>query len=241
MTNSLLTYIFLSVPAFCFSTCIVIIKRKTEIIVGADSKRTVYKQNLITGEVTETTEDSHCKIHRAGKYYFAISGYDDQGQKNLAFQVSYNARSLSELIEKFSASMKSRYEDIIETLRTTNRQRFINRFMKDDISKTSFFCISQNGPEVITLAFKTLNKPNEKTRVKVSKFENEDYTFLGYYDHIKNLPRMTAYVNVEPIELIKLLIRLEIKNHPKEIGEPIDLLVLSIDGEKWIEKKKNCL
>lgn len=238
----LLTIIFL--PVFSFSTCIVIIKTNTEIFVGADSKRIVYAIDQDTGEVKDTIDNAYCKIHKVGKFYFAISGYADSEMLDSAIKACKNYKTLTDIIANYAEMMKASFEHSVEALRTVNNKKYIERFVGNDISAISFFCFLKNKPQLITLYFRTTNSPENETTVTYTKVDNQPVVVLGVHDHIDKLTNqkiVSIFKDGNMINVIKTLIKIEIKNHPNWIGEPIDILKLNQSGELWISRKKNCI
>lgn len=201
-------------PAISFSTCIVIIKTKTEIFVGADSKRTIYGINKNTGEVIETVDNSYCKIHKVGKFYFAIAGYDDAGMLDSAIKVCKNYKTLTEVAKYYSEMMKASFEHSVEVLRTSNKEKYIERFVGSDIGGISFFCFIKNEPQLVTLYFRTTNSPDNKTNVTSVKFDNQTIVFLGVIDHLNKLTKqkvVSIFKDGNMANAIKTLIKIEIK------------------------------
>jgi len=242
-TKLFLIILFITIPSFCFSTCIVILKTDKEIIVGADSKRTIYAINTISGQVDDIIINDYCKINKTGKFYFVISGFDDGKMLINAQKACNTSKTLEEVVVSFSSMMKKDYEHSIEQLRNANNEKYIERFEGSDAGGISFFCFINNRPELRTLFFTTKNKPSEKTLVVVSKHINQAFTALGVHDHIDKLSDSeinNIFSKGNLVYVIKTLIKLEEKHHPNWVGQPIDILTLNSKQAKWISKKPNC-
>jgi len=233
---------FLLLPTLSFSTCIVILKTPNEIWVGADSKRTIYQIDLNTGNVVETVNNEYCKIHKVGYFYFAVAGFDDEGNFNLATESCLKYKSITETIHYYQKMMVNHFEDIVEKYRVANRTRYIDRFVGSAIGQTAFFYFENNEPKIISLEFLTTNNPNEKVKVRLNRFNNEPITVLGYGDHLNEPnPKVESFLKQgDNANAIRAMIQTEIIHHPNEIGGAIDILFLGNKNETWIARKKNC-
>jgi hypothetical protein len=226
-----------------YSTCIVIIKTNNEIFIGADSKRTIHIVNPETGMIRDSIINTFCKIHRVGKFYFAIAGFDDDGVLRNATTACENGKSLEQIIESFSNSMRSEYERNIGDYRTVNKMAYLERFATNNISQIAFFCFIENKPYLISITFNLTNLPNEPIKVSTTIEKNQSMAILGVFDHIDTLPESeinTLFKSRDYIKIIKTLIMVEAKNHPDWVSEPIDILKLTKTGELWLSRKENC-
>ena len=179
-------------PIFAFPTCIVIIKTATEIIVGADSRQTVTFLDNRTGEFKEITNDSQCKIHKTGNFYYAISGFDDGALFANAQQVCSKSKTINETIALFSNIMKKYYETNLENMRKANIKKYKERFVGNDVSAVSFFCVENKQLELRTVYFKAINNPLQKVNIEPVKTINSQFNCLGARDHIDKVPELEA-------------------------------------------------
>src|ERR1700761_1783521 len=124
---SIIAFILLSSPTISLATCIIIIKKPTEIIVGAESKRIVYLMDN-TGHITNVIDTAYCKIHHVGRYYFAISGFDDGPLLDSAIQACTTHNTLSEVVKSYSLMIKKCLEQSVENIRMKNKNKYLEQF-----------------------------------------------------------------------------------------------------------------
>jgi hypothetical protein len=65
--------------------------------------------------------------------------------------------------------------------------------------------------------------------------------YLGKADEIKKyVSNLGSNFNMSPEAFAKYLVNLEIKAGTPGVGPPIDLIVITKDGVKWLSRKKEC-
>ena len=226
------------------STCIVIYRTSKDFYVGADSRRTIDKY-INNRKVDEWVVDTHCKIHKVGRFYFAISGALDGEQFFKAQQACLNATNLNEIATRFSSSMKAEFMKKLEPIRRGDPATYKVRYVDNSLSRISFFAFENASPQIVTLIFNAKNKPTEPLSIVVTKHLNEKLTFLGANKVLNHPPpdvldRLSTTLNSDPARGVRDIVAYAMTKYPKAIGGPVDILHLNASGAKWIYKKKDC-
>jgi len=231
-----------SAPA---NTSIIVVRTPSVVYLGADSKMIMEGQPL--------TDRKVCKIYRADELFFAVAGF--AGDRSRGFNVPeivaravMNGSTNREMV-------KQSEEAIVEQLTVE-----LVRLQEEDSAAYQRVVKTEDGM-ILALAFAGYEEG--ATFVIISQFGARDdhppsvsvkrdscpgncpfgvkTFFLGSYKAIaRYISGKTGEGEMEPIEAIRYLIGLEIKNNPQKVDGPVDILRIDKQGPKWIQKKEEC-
>lgn len=227
------------------NTSIIVVRTPQVVYLGADSK-------TIT-EGQPGTDRKVCKIYQADELFFAVAGFaGDRGRGfNVPEIVARAVRNGFTIRER----VKRSEEAIVEQL-TAELVR-----LKNEASTTYEKVVKGGGGTVLALAFAGYEE--RATFVIISQFATRDDDppsvlvkrdscpgncplgvktfFLGSYKAIaRYIAGKTGEGDMEPIEAIRYLIELEMKENPQGVGGPVDILRIDRQGPEWIQKKEEC-
>ncbi|UFH52903.1 hypothetical protein [Spirosoma sp. KNUC1025] len=238
----LLFFLGLSHPGL--GGCIVIVRTEKAIFIGADSKSITYHYDSTGKKFIEKSNQLSCSIHKAGKFYFANTGFAQEQQIEFAETACKGAKSLEDIRIKFSELMIKYYETNLELIRRKNKY-FYKEKVEGSFADVAFFTIENNKPQVMVLYFNTLNSFLDKVRVGIKPDTESDIHIMGVAktaftmsDEKKNYFERLS-IN-EPVQFIQEYIESEIKSSPEFVGGSIDILQVTVTGDKWIRRKRNC-
>jgi hypothetical protein len=242
-TVHLLYCCFVVCPAM--ATSIVAVRVNDRLIVGADSKET-RADNL---PVTER----FCKIGRASGFYFVTAGFVRVLNSEFdAHTIITNASRIAGKIEgKITAVEQAVTGPLIRAL-TRHRQRYPldyrQRFKTGSALQIIFFGVEAGSTFMITSEFISTPPDLEHIQLKINRSkcpgecpDGDDIFAGGENDAFeKFLNDKPNYWKINPIEAVRTLIELEIKNSPNLVGPPVDILYVDKNGAQWIQRKKEC-
>ncbi len=227
------------------NTSIIVVRTPDVVYLGADSK-------TITGG-QPVTDRKTCKIHQADELFFAVAGF--AGDQRRGFNVpeivaraAKNGFTIREMVRRSE-------EAIVEQL-TGELVR-----LKNEAPETYEKVVKGSGGTALALAF--AGYEDGATLVIISQFATRNENphsvfikrdscpgncpfgvktfFLGSYQAIaRYIAGKTGEGDMEPIEAIRYLIELEMKENPQGVGGPVDILQIDRQGPKWIQKKDEC-
>ena len=236
---------FLGIPALGRATTIVAVRTPTDIYLGVDSK--------VTGVRPDGTVyyEAKCKIGQVGKIFFAGAGpyeYEPTGLniRLLLIEAQRPGASVVQTVERF----ETLYADALtRTSRTAQKESpmvykkyFLNRHVY-----VYFFAFENETPQYFGRIF-TIQSSNGPVTVDTEQRDcppgcsGSEPTILGigYADVMKELSS-NALKTRPPIPVITEVIEASIREDPdQKSGGPIDILHLSKDGARWVQKKKEC-
>ncbi len=235
-----LLFILISAAIDCFAqTCIVAVKSHDKIIVGADSKASYLIQDEKTGEIKKIST-SMCKIKKYGNYHVAVAGsYSDIAllKAKSAFTNVYDLeRSVKILSDSFSSEIlrkvnvvKENYSSLFKEIQLKNNNIF---------SSVIIFGINHDTLHLSVLRFFL---STEETTIKVnSKYENGTIITAGHTNEIDDLLQLESTWKDGIVKGVKRLIEIESIAQPNSVGGPIDIIVVTLNGAFWIDKKEEC-
>lgn len=204
--------------------------------VAADSKNSM----------SDGTFKTICKIHNKQSWYYAIAGHDDQRLYTVAHNCLLKGTSMKDAVQQFVDEMKKQYEGLMQYEKEhlpESYARYCNN--KNSLGCVVFFGFDQfERSYMFVVEFDMINDSNQPPKIKYSIDDNQWYITLGYNDHIKYskdaLYKILNSVSSHIEQGVEKLVKIEMKNYPEAIGEPIDLLMLTKKGPKWFRKKSEC-
>jgi len=232
-------------PSAPAETSIIAVRTPGVVYLGADSK-------MIT-EGQPATDRKVCKIHQADELFFAVAGF--AGDRRREFNVpeivaraAKNGSTIREMVKRSEEAMVERLE--AELVR-----------LKNEVPAVYEKVVREEGGTVLALAFAGYEEG--ATFVIITQFGTRDGNpplvfvkrdscpgncpfgvktfFLGSHKAIaRYIAEKTGEGDMEPIEAIRYLIELEMKENPQQVGGPVDILRIDRQGPQWIQKKEEC-
>jgi hypothetical protein len=244
-TCALLFLQLLGIPVVGSATTIVTVKTPTDIYVGADSK--------VTGVRPDGTVyyELKCKIGQVGNIFFAGVGpyeYRPTGLniRLLLVEAQRSGASVGQTVEKF----ETLYADALtRTSRTAQKESpmvYTKYFLNGHVY-VNFFALENGIPQYFGRIF-NIQSSNDPVTVETEQRDcppgcpGTEPTIhgIGYAEVMKRLSS-DALKTQTPIQVITEAIEASIREDPDlKSGGPIDILHLSKDGARWVQKKQEC-
>lgn len=217
------------------AACIVIVKTKDAIYVGADSR-------VVFGT---TPVDNVCKIHKSGSFYFAIAGIGQQAQAMLAAQACLGAKSLDEVKAKYIKLVTTSLGEHMKALKSRNAYEYYARANSSNLATITFFRIENAKPKLATVFFKIADPSATEVIITPVEGMNQSTFEIGGQDRYQSMPevekkRYKTLQQANPFAYIKSRIGYERRFDEKYIGGPINLFRLNTKGEYWEGRQKTC-
>jgi len=227
-------------------TAIAAICRDAEIVIAADSRRL----NFTTSEQTLV-----CKIRDLTALFAAVSGINsyDPTQFNVyeilpaempAVDIGANVDSIRDLI-------LPPLTVALEHLRKNNADLF-QRFALQQSPLSINFARIQNGrPTMINFGVGVEVQGNGPVVITQKRndwpvhglFYAPVSSFVGTVEgvaHYRSLAKSGELYNGDLVERARSFVQMEIDKQTPEIGGPIDILRLTVDGANWVQRKDGC-
>jgi len=236
---------FLGIAALGRTTTMVAVRTPTDIYLGVDSK--------VTGVRPDGTVyyEAKCKIGQVGKIFFAGIGpyeYAPTGLniRLLLIQAQRSGASVVQTVERFTAL----YADALtRTSRIAQQESPVvyQNYFLDRYVYVYFFTVENETPKYFERIF-SIQSASGPVTVATEQLDcppgcpGSEPTILGigYADVMKALSS-NALKTRPPVQVISEVIEASIREDPDhKSGGPIDILHLSKDGARWVQKKKEC-
>lgn len=227
-------------------TAIIISVLKDKIIIGSDSKQTLSGDNI---ENNKTIYGPKCKISHIGNFFFTAEGYTKMITPEIDF---------IKIIEKINLSRIKTFHDkvmyIDSLLRNpvysfiANLEKYQPRAFKETLKKDEFlticFAAFENGKPVTEALFWNVKSQGNHWKINSSISSSNlvpRYLFLGQRAAIDSFLKFNPnYLNNLDEHKINSLIKIQSKSTPKVVSLPIDIVILTPKGYKWISKREQC-
>jgi hypothetical protein len=239
--------IFLLQPAF--ATSIIAVRVNEQVVVGADSKRTVGRdpQNAIP------IKEPVCKIGKGDGFFFATAGLVSGGGFDVGSSIAKASEiqgTIEQKIETVLQTIKEPLTEILDRYRQTDPLDYSRTFATAPVLQILFFGM-EKGSTFITASEFFIPTPSPLVPVQIvirygkcpgdACLTGEQLFMSGERDAIKTfLSEKPGYWRVNPVETVRELIELQIADIPNLVGPPIDILYVDKNGAQWIQKKDQC-
>jgi len=225
-------------------TTVIVIKTRNDLVVAADSKGR-------RGTAIITSE-SACKVGNVGLYYYAFAGAinDPETGFNILTPIKEAISQSGSIVE-----VANRYESMAGSLiakqvgyyREKYRNFYDSVFKNKSASDVAFFGVEKDALVFHIRFFFVEETPDGKVTIQPKRIdcgadcENGDI-ILGEREEITKYMAVQPSLlkDVEAIEAVRTLIKEQIKVTPDSVGEPIDIVRLTIKRTEWIQRKKEC-
>ena len=227
-------------------TAIAAICRDAEIVIAADSRCL----NFTTGEQT-----SVCKIRDLTALFAAVSGIDsyDPTQFNVSkilpgempeADIRGNVDSISDLVLPPLAVA-------LEHLRNNNADFFQRFAIQKSPLNITFARIQNDRPTMINFGVAVAVQGDGSLVITQQRkdwpvhglFYAPVSAFVGTDEGVAEYLSLASsgdLYNGDLVERARSFVQMEIDKQTPEIGGPIDILRLTVDGASWIQKKDGC-
>jgi len=226
-------------------TSIVAIRTAQEILIGADSKGTIggNKNKII----------NVCKIRQFGGSFCAFSGLGDVPETHFkVWNITTNAfrcgNTLLEKINAFETLITAPLSEGLHYVREVNPAHFKRSFdtadkvvlemifatVEDGIPKIFLRSFQMSSADPITFNIHKKSCPGTCPTGRSVYFLGQKEAMMKYYDEHPEIQKARLDVAIDT------LIRVAINNSGDEVGLPIDILRITVDGATWVQHKKEC-
>lgn len=224
-------------------TVIILKKTKKAIYVGADSRVTINKTNILGKIITDT--GSICKIFRFGNHNFATIGFNVIKSRDYAIQAINKDSSFNDIISDYINSYGHFLRDYLQNIHDKDIL-YYTKIVKDNepnISQMIFF-----GKEADTLfrcqvAFRIKEGNNYFQPIQIIyNTLYRDLLYGGHIDEIEDTLEHSKIFKKEKLipEKMEQLINIEARYYPIEVGGEISILKLTKRKFKWIKRCRLC-
>lgn len=232
----LLLFAFLSPIAN--ATCIIIMRTSDGIIVVADTRRDI---TAVVNGVRRSIPQTIKKIHQKGKYYFAISGHDDNMLLAISMESIDTSKYLKDCVVGFGEKMKAYYQTLMAYEKVIKHPDYGHFLSGNSVAAVSFFCLSGKSTELYYVEF-VMKEVKGVPGVSYKIIANLPIVTLGIHDHMDRLSYAQndsiLRITKDPITTLEHYIRYEASFHPDRIACPLDILILGFNETRW--ERREC-
>jgi len=228
-------------------TSIIVRRTPDEIVIGADSKRTV------PGE--DGTAPPVCKIHWTDSIYYSCAGiaieYDTGFEPCLVVaSASKSGGSLEQVAQHIMRLMREPLIRVAERVRRDNPAEYQKRFIDAQPLQIVLVKIEADIPTFLVIGFNPESLPGGRLTFKAtgvmspgSRERNSDYVLLGQNDAasvlLEKYPKFWES-GLVAADAVRFLVSLEVIDKTEDVQPPIDILRITKEGAEWIQKKSEC-
>lgn len=235
----LIAILFL-IPLIGYSqTCIVAVKTKDKILVGADSRVSLPKINRRTGETTETYEDTICKIVVGKNINFAISGRSGSKLLSFASKLLNDTISIAEFKYKYAIGA---YSIVKKAFIEENTVKQIERTRNEVLTDMIIFGRENDSLKLIRISL--LDSPDTRNNMDFTWIQ-EDIRDTIASGEVKEIEANNILFDKKTwqngyIKGIKYIINYAHEKHPTHVGGATNIVEVTKRKTKWIGKKPPC-
>lgn len=227
-----------------YATLLVLVVTHTQVLLAADSRKNTLHPD---GRREEGTMD---KIFRTGDCYYAVSGFSATADGSFSLQgvihktlLQYADFSLA--IKHMAPAIATELKAYLDSLQKESPRLFA-QLLRDSFSGGEIVLVKRIGnlPTAVLLTYKILSGSSVKVvvdtwSINIDSINGEDDCFWRAIGHApflnKKLPSVKE-VAQHPAATAKRIIEEGAKAYPDFVGGLINLLELTRQWERWIEK-----
>jgi hypothetical protein len=231
-------------PAFGFGqTCIVAIKNKGVVYIGAESRVGYHGKYTLTQQEGGIFSDTTCKLVVGSKIGFAVSGYDGLRMKSLAMEILNDTISFESFRKNYQEkSIHILMDDMQYDM--ANFREYSNRMFVDKNILSSIIFFGINGDSVFLKRSTVVISRDPKLGGFITWYNNpqQDTLAAGEVTEIyktKILFDKNVWKHGE-VKGIEYLIGYSHNLYPDKVGGPINIVEVKKNEIKWIGKKPPC-
>ena len=228
------------------ATAIIAMRAPNFIFLGADSKA------IRGGNKADTV--SVCKIEQVGKFYYAAAGLTDNPFVNYKLskiidEAFREGITFIDKINRFDRLVQSPLSEALQHVRRDNPRFFKDTFERRDkvALEVVFAGIVEDEPALTLISF-TIERLHP-LRASLTHRRNcpgncptgTHVYYMGTKDAMVNYAAMNPRVwDVGAVPAIKDLLHIQANSTADEVGGPVDILYITKDSVRWIQKKAEC-
>ena len=230
------------------ATTLVCLRQKDVFVMGADSKAT-YRGKGINGPRTV------CKVYRAGRVYFAISGLTNDRNTNF-FPEKIVATSFSDNVASFNSNLQRMERALSDSLaiemtglKARDRDTF-DQTQKDEGDTVAVLAAEMEGdhPVMGGAGFRYVDGTAPSIVIHRSICpgdcpRDEDVFYGGHHDSAQKMATefyKSHRTVTRPTKFVRELVEAEIRSSSKDVGPPITILRVDKSGPHWILNDSGC-
>ena len=211
------------------ATVIAVYRSSDEVIIAADSLRTV--------ETVPPLRILVCKIRSFGDIVFASSGRSSlPGGVFSLDAMTANLRADKSIVSGGVRNRISRFEKytVAAFKRVHNQSRQVG-----PISFTYILSFVEEGEPIVYS--KTLKSVDGKAEIGGVQTVAEDQVLLvGQPEYRNHRSSVRVRENATPSELLEAVIVHQAQGLPEKVGRPVDIIRIAASGVEWLQRKPNC-
>lgn len=220
-------------------TSIVAYHTGTDIFVGTDSK--VYdKEN--------PSPPPSCKIHQIGHVFFTFAKMVGNPKENfyvpnVAKTAILEGGSIKDIVMRFRQSVSENLYQLAIAIRQNDRTFYDEIVNNQSILDAIFISVENDMLFLVSQYFIPQFSPEQPgIRCEGDVLQTGDYIFLGHTQPLINFMqnRETYFQEVSPVNAIRDLIKLAIKDKPEYVGNPISILRINNKEAQWVFQNRLC-
>ena len=238
--------LFLGAYGVADATTIVVARSANEIVIGADSK--------VTDTYGKELNSQVCKIQQVGNLFLAFEGLlRDRATGFSVPEIAVRALKLKpdapdqEKVNILTGFLTSELFVELQRVRTNSADEFHTKLEGQTFLRVVVAGFERGRPLIFVRQFRTsfIARGIGVTVIPddcLDGCQGEVVTrFLGETDAIEGLPEDTpGFWKSGLVDGVRRLIETEIAARSEYVGPPIDLLQITANGAKWIQKKPGC-
>lgn len=227
-----------------YATLLVLVVTNTRVILAADSRK-----NTLHADGTHESGIMD-KIFRTGDCFYAVSGFSATEDGSFSLQriihkylVLYPG--FSKAIQHLAKAVAAELKAYLAHLKKESPELFTH-LLKDSHSGGEIVLVKREAgiPTAVLLNYKVTT--GEEVKVVVDNWsidstyiKGEEDCFWRVIGHTafgdKGLPSLKEVAR-DPVAITKRVMEAGARVHPQFVSSPINILELTADGERWIEK-----
>jgi len=230
-------------PFFSKSQCIAsAVNTGDTVFIAADSRLVEFVTEP-NRHRQDTLFQTTCKIKFAGKFNFVLSDPDDTTRINIIQKIAASANNLQELTARYLEIMKSMIAEHYRFAKEHNPAEY-KMVIDKPVFTTWFLGYENNKSRLISIHFYVNNGVKKPVVVSASTEEPR-------FDEICNLKwrQLVDPHNIiaggraadnSNVERVRHTVTWQTNMFPRQTGGPIDVLIITKAGKKWIQQKNEC-
>lgn len=180
-----------------------------------------------------------CKIHKAGRFVFAVAGYNILEMVQDAKKTCLKYRNFDSIINSFQTSFTAKLHKALTKTYRANKKHFQELIDKEDALSTVYFIGSADGK--LYLVRVTFEADLYDNRIGITPDAvTINYGASGHINELADTLESPSLWEKGIVRTMTYLIKKQAKIHPIEVGGYIDIIKVTLKGSTWIRKKKTC-
>jgi hypothetical protein len=225
------------------ATTLVAVWSPEQLLLGADSSVTLETAAL-------KTTGSACKIGQESSSFFAFSGLVDDGATNfhvesLAHEAVAGGGTLEDQLNRFVGLVEKPLASSVALVKRDSPAQFAFLEQGHPVLQ-AIFAFKGQGPATLAVAQFGVAPdgalaPMAKIIAQGDDGQGPRIIYAGQQAKIREyLNSHQDWYNGEKSDLVRNLIGLEIANSHGEVGGPVDIVKLTPNGARWLQRKTSC-